>query len=133
MIDLPILLQEICGLIQGVYKSLTDTVQYMNVEIGTKAAQLPEKEHINEIFVAVWKANDVWITEKNICTLSLMTKFTNVRLVIFLPEVNKYFQNKIYTVFYSVRFLFLIETPRLNTASGLDLKYNVSLYFLNCA
>ncbi len=26
----------------------------MNVEIGTEAAQLPEKEYINGIFVAVW-------------------------------------------------------------------------------
>jgi hypothetical protein len=27
----------------------------MNVEIGTEAAQIPEKEYINRIFVAVWK------------------------------------------------------------------------------
>jgi hypothetical protein len=26
----------------------------MNVEIGTEAAQFPEKEYINEIFLAVW-------------------------------------------------------------------------------
>ncbi len=26
----------------------------MNVEIGTKAVQFPEKEFINGIFVAVW-------------------------------------------------------------------------------
>jgi hypothetical protein len=26
----------------------------MNVEIGTEAAQFPEKEYINVIFVAVW-------------------------------------------------------------------------------
>jgi hypothetical protein len=26
----------------------------MNVEIGTEAAQFPEKEYINAIFVAVW-------------------------------------------------------------------------------
>ncbi len=26
----------------------------MNVEIGTEAAQFPEKEYINGIFVAVW-------------------------------------------------------------------------------
>jgi hypothetical protein len=46
-IDLPILLQEICGPILGIYKSLTDT------EIWTEAAQFPEKEYRNEIFVAV--------------------------------------------------------------------------------
>ncbi len=28
----------------------------MNVEIGTEAAQLPEKEYINRIFFAVWEA-----------------------------------------------------------------------------
>ncbi len=27
----------------------------MNVEIGTEATQFPEKEYINEIFVAVWR------------------------------------------------------------------------------
>ncbi len=26
----------------------------MNVEIGTEAAQFPEKEYINGIFLAVW-------------------------------------------------------------------------------
>jgi hypothetical protein len=26
----------------------------MNVEIGTEAAQFPEKEYINGIFIAVW-------------------------------------------------------------------------------
>jgi hypothetical protein len=28
----------------------------MNVEIGTGVAQFPEKEYINEIFLAVWSA-----------------------------------------------------------------------------
>jgi hypothetical protein len=42
--------REICGLILEIYKSLTD----MNVGIGTDAAQFPEKEHINGIFLAVY-------------------------------------------------------------------------------
>ncbi len=38
--------REICGPILGVYKSLT---------LGTEAAQFPEKEYINVIFIAVWR------------------------------------------------------------------------------
>ncbi len=52
--DLPILLQEICGPILRIYKSLTDT---QNVEIGTEAAKFPEKEYINGIFFAVYVCN----------------------------------------------------------------------------
>ncbi len=50
-IDLPILLQEICGPILGIYtrKSLT----HRSVEIGTEGAQFPDKEYMNGIFVAV--------------------------------------------------------------------------------
>jgi hypothetical protein len=43
--------REICGLILGIYKSLTDK---WNVEIGTEATQFPEKEYIYSIFLAVW-------------------------------------------------------------------------------
>ncbi len=45
-----ILLQEICGPILGI---LSIAHSLMNVEIGTEAAQFPEKEYINEIFFAV--------------------------------------------------------------------------------
>ncbi len=54
-IDLPILLQEICGLILGIYKSLTDMV------IGTEAAQFPDKEYINGIFIAVYNAPNIFM------------------------------------------------------------------------
>jgi hypothetical protein len=52
-IDLPILLQEICGPIMGIYKSLTDTTHEYGMEIRTEAAPFPEKECINGIFVAL--------------------------------------------------------------------------------
>jgi hypothetical protein len=41
--------EEICGPILGIYKSL----RHMNVDIGPEAPQFPEKEYINEFFVAV--------------------------------------------------------------------------------
>ncbi len=33
----------------------------MNVEIGTEAAQFPEKEYINGIFLAVGLESQVWL------------------------------------------------------------------------
>jgi hypothetical protein len=47
---LPFLLEEICGPILGIYKSLTDTWM---LEIGAEAALFPEKEYIDGIAVAV--------------------------------------------------------------------------------
>ncbi len=39
--------------------------RHMNVEIGTEAAQFPEKEYINGIFFAVCSSNMVYITRAN--------------------------------------------------------------------
>ncbi len=69
---LPHLLEEICGPILGIYKSLTD------VEIGAEAALFPEKEYINGIAVAVQdaekmsnytvsRANCIWQNENGSC------------------------------------------------------------------
>jgi hypothetical protein len=49
-IEMPILLQEICEPILGIYKSLTDTWMW---KLGRRPAeQFPEKEYIKGIFVA---------------------------------------------------------------------------------
>ncbi len=53
-IGLPILLEEICRPILGLYKWMNVE---MNVEIGAEAALFPEKEYISGIFVAVYRTD----------------------------------------------------------------------------
>ncbi len=57
--DLPILPQEICGPILGIYRLLTH--RHMNVEIRTEDVQFPEKEYINGIFFAVYSTDKMYL------------------------------------------------------------------------
>ncbi len=50
----------------------------MNVEIGTEAAQFPEKEYISGIFLAVW---EICIKSVNIENLGLTLATARVRIV----------------------------------------------------
>jgi hypothetical protein len=59
-IGMPVLLEEICRPILGLYKSL----RYMNVEIGAEAALFPEKEYRSGIFSLQWGRLGGWREEE---------------------------------------------------------------------
>jgi hypothetical protein len=80
-ISLPILLEEICRPILGLYNIAQ---RHMNVEIGAEGALFPEKEYINGIFFAVQVGlggrgrlpaylNFCFIRKKDNLTLSLVS------------------------------------------------------------
>ncbi len=74
-IDLPVLLQEICGPILGIYKSLTDTWMW---KLGpSEAAQFTEKENINDIFVAVHASEQIFKTTQMV--------FSSNSFICFMP------------------------------------------------
>jgi hypothetical protein len=58
----------------------------MNVEIGTEAAQFPEKEYINGIFVAVYQTNSVWGLRIHAdvykCTSIVQTEYEPLRIYV---------------------------------------------------
>jgi hypothetical protein len=88
---LPFLLEEICGPILGIYKSLTDT-WHMHVEIGAEAAQVPEKEYINGIAVAVSykyyrKPGCLGMRVNLTCVTVMVTSWGSVSLRLCSPQV----------------------------------------------
>ncbi len=65
----------------------------MNVEIGTEAAQFPEKEYVNGIFVVVYILSPCWsviflvsLSEtSSLCLYILLTDATHVSFISFFP------------------------------------------------
>ncbi len=55
-INLPILLQEIWGLI---LENIKIAHRHANAEIGTEAVQIPEREYISGFFVAVYNIKKI--------------------------------------------------------------------------
>ncbi len=54
----------------------------MNVEIGTEAAQFPEKEYINVIFLAVqYIAQTICISKHNMSNLSMCRKSNDLNAI----------------------------------------------------
>ncbi len=117
-IDLPILLQEICRPILGIYNSLTDTWMWIRGRI--EAARFRKKEYINVIFVAVWHKGC------NSCTGTWL--FSRWKLTTFGQYCRQsYFIEKILLLCISVQYLFywLFSSPNDERNHSLDTRIKI--------